>query len=159
MRPSLKCYDLIKSFEGCRLTAYKDPGSLDGTGLPITIGFGSTMKKDGTRFKLGDNITMEQAEDLLRWEINNKAAVVDGLTSKCVLNQNMFDALVSLVFNIGAGNFANSTLLKKLRISPTDPTIPDEFLRWNKANKKVMLGLTRRRAAEAKVYTEPIMQD
>lgn len=154
MNVTKDAFDLIKKFESLRLTAYPDPGSSNG--LPVTIGYGSTMKKDGTRFKLGEKITIEQAEELLEWEINHKAIVVDSLTAfKCKLNQNQFNALVSLCFNIGAGNFANSTLLKKLKLDPTDPTIPDEFLRWNKNDGKVMKGLTKRREAERKLFIHP----
>jgi lysozyme len=53
---------LIKEFEGCHLKAYPDP--LSGN-LPITIGWGTTRKKDGSPFKLGDKITQKAADDLL----------------------------------------------------------------------------------------------
>ena len=60
--------DLIKEFEGCNLNAYKDP--LSG-GLPITIGYGSTRRKDGTLFLLGQKITQQEADDLLIYQLQN----------------------------------------------------------------------------------------
>jgi lysozyme len=63
------------------------------------------------------------------------------------LDQSQFDALVSLVFNIGGTNFAHSTLLKKLNAHDYLGASA-EFVKWNKAAGKPMLGLTRRRAAE-----------
>lgn len=140
--------NLIKSFEGCILKAYKDPGTLDG--IPITIGFGSTMYEDGRKIKLGDVITLERAEQLLAWEISKKTNVLAAMNLG--LNNNQFDAVTSFIYNVGIGAFNSSTMLKKIRINPNDPTLKDEFMKWNKNNGKVMNGLVRRRAAEAALY-------
>jgi lysozyme len=148
MNATEDCFQLIKTFEGCRLKAYRDPGSSNG--LPITIGWGSTMRRDGTRFILGDTITQEQADELLYWEVISKARIVESLTYKCTVTQNQFNALVSFVYNVGVGNLANSTLLKKINLN--DPTAADEFLRWNKVGSKVLKGLTLRREAERNLY-------
>ncbi len=148
MQISPKGIALIKEFEGCILTAYKDPGAENG--LPITIGIGSTMYTDGSKIKLGDVITQEKAEQLLAWEVGNKASVLNGNGIK--VNQNQFDSLCSFIFNIGVGAFNKSTLLKKVKANPNDPTIANEFLKWNKNNGKVMKGLTRRRQAESDLY-------
>lgn len=148
MIASQKCVDLIKQFEG-----YKDKAYLCPAGVP-TIGYGSTMWNDGRRVKIGDKITKEGAELLLHWELNNKAAALTGLS----LNQNQADAILSFVFNLGIGAFQKSTLIKKIRLNPNDPTIRDEFMKWNKARvagKLIELkGLTRRRIAETNLYYE-----
>jgi lysozyme len=144
---------IIKDFEGLVLHAYKDPGSKDG--LPITIGYGSTMYKDGSKIKLGDTITEEQAEDLLRWEVGNKTSVLRGMNLK--LNQNQFDAVSSLVYNIGIGAFENSTLLKKIRYNPNDPDIRNQFGRWIYNDGKILDDLVRRRKEEADLYFKPLL--
>jgi hypothetical protein len=60
---------LIKEFEGCELKAYYDPHT---GGLPITIGWGSTRRKDGTRFMIGNRITQEEADDLLYFQLRRE---------------------------------------------------------------------------------------
>lgn len=148
MKASTQAFDLIKSFEGCRLKAYKDPGSKNG--LPITIGWGSTMYIDGRKIQLGDVITQEQADELLEWEIAKKTAVLGLMGLK--LNQNQFDSLTSFVFNIGFGNLNKSTLLKKVRQNPNDPAIGIEFMKWIYNDGKQLKGLIRRRTAEKNLY-------
>lgn len=64
--------NMIKQFEGCKLKAYKDPGTKDG--IPYTVGYGSTTRPDGSSFKLGEVITQAEADNLLAWEVNKKAA-------------------------------------------------------------------------------------
>ena len=152
MKASHNAIALIKEIEGCELEAYLCPA-----GVP-TVGIGSTMYPDGTKVKLGDTITEERAEELLMWELETKAASVRAFLNKVVYNQNKFDALLSLTFNIGVGNFQKSTLLKKVRQNPNDPTIHDEFMRWNKVRNpktkklEVSRGLTRRRKLESALY-------
>jgi len=146
MIPSKKCYEIIKSFEGLELTSY-----LDGGGV-ATVGFGSTMYKTGNRVKLGETVTLEQAQMLLEWEVNNKATVINSHILKVNLTQNQFDALVSFAYNVGVGAFASSTLLKKLIKNPNDPSIAFEFGRWNKDNGKIIPGLTKRRKKESDLY-------
>ena len=68
------------------------------------------------------------------------------------INQNQKDALTDFAYNCGVGNLKNSTLLKKVNANPIDASIRAEFLRWDKANGKVLAGLTRRREAEANLY-------
>lgn len=140
--------DLIHSFESCKLTAYKDPGSKDG--LPVTIGWGSTMYTDGTKIKLGDVITQQHADDLFICEISRKSNVLNAMNLK--LNQNQFDSLCSFIYNLGVGAFESSTLLKKIKINPNDPLITAEFMKWINNNGKVMKGLIRRRKAESSLY-------
>lgn len=142
--------NLIKKYEGFYADAYLCPA-----GVP-TIGYGSTMWADGRKIKLGEKISLENAEKLLMWEINNKALHIQSLN----LNQNQFDAIMSFVYNLGLGALLKSTLYKKARIDRNDPTIRDEFMKWNKARKNGVLvplrGLTARRKAEADLYFTPI---
>ena len=133
-------------FEGYKAKAYLCPAGV------VTIGFGSTMYQDGRKIKLGDTINEDQGNQLLMWELKNKSISLQGLN----LNQNQFDACLSFVFNLGIGAFAKSTLKKKILINPNDPSIKDEFMKWNKARVggqlMVLKGLTRRRIAEAELY-------
>jgi lysozyme len=135
----------MHDFEGCRLEAYLCPASVP------TIGYGSTYYEDGRPVKLGDAITQERADQLFEAIAEDFAKRVRSLL-KAGLNENQFSALVSFTYNVGVANLKKSTLLKKVNINPSDPTITDEFLKWNKAGGKVLAGLTRRREEEAKLY-------
>jgi len=146
MIASQNCINLIKMFEGYKPKAYLCPA-----GVP-TIGYGSTMYSTGIKVKLGDTINEHQANELLMWELKNKAIALHGLK----LNQNQFDSCLSFIFNLGIGAFAKSTLKKKILLNPNDATIKAEFMKWNKARVGGELielkGLTRRRIAEAELY-------
>ena len=146
MTASQNCINIIKMFEGYKAKSYLCPASV------VTIGFGSTMYTDGRKIKLGDTINEQQANELLMWELKNKSISLHGLN----LNQNQFDSCLSFVYNVGIGAFTKSTLRKKILLNPNDPTIKDEFLKWNKATVggklTVLKGLTRRRTAEADLY-------
>lgn len=141
MKTSSKGIELIKKHEGFRNKAYKCPADV------WTIGYGHTSGVNS-----GDVITAMEGERLLRHDLTYAEAVVND--QRVVLSQNQFDALVSLVFNIGSGNFAKSTLLRKLRQNPNDPSIADEFKRWKYAGGKVLPGLVKRRNDEAQLYFE-----
>ena len=144
-----EAYKLIKHFEGYSDIAYVDPGT---GGLPITIGYGSTFKMNGEPFKIGDVISFKDANTLLEWQIDKMANIVTGLVVPIVLNDNQLSALTSFAYNCGIGNLKASTLLKKVKANPFDESIRDEFKKWNKANKRIMTGLTRRRLSEADLY-------
>lgn len=148
MKPSINAINLIKKFEGCRLTAYPDPGT---GGDPWTIGWGNTFYKDGTKVKKGDKITQAQADELLQVTVDRFSEKVEGLL-RLAISQNQFDALVDFSYNVGVANLSISTLLKKVNKNPNDPTIEIEFLRWVKAGGKLLQGLVRRRKAEVKLY-------
>lgn len=139
-------YKLIMQFEGLVLNPY-----LDSIGVP-TIGYGSTYYENGNKVKMTDPpITKERAFQLFKHEADKFAVKVDALV-KPELKQNQFNAVVSLAYNIGLGNFGKSTLLKKVNATPNDATISTEFARWNKAGGKVIAGLTNRRKLESKTY-------
>lgn len=150
MSPSTNCYDFIKKEEGCVLRAYQDQAGI------WTIGIGSTMYRDGRKVKRGDAISMEVAMDLLRWEVNNKATAVNACIGPVKINQNQFDALVSFTYNCGVGALQQSTLLRRVKANPQDPSIREAFGMWNKitvGGKKVAnAGLTARRRREADLY-------
>ena len=152
MKASDNAKSIIKKSEGLRLKAYKDPGSVNG--LPITIGYGSTMYPDGKKIELSHIISMETADKLLQWEINKKSNVLAALNLP--LNQNQFDACLSFIYNLGFGAFQKSTLLNKIKLNPNDPTIKNEFMRWVNNDGKIMQGLVKRRAEEAALYFTPV---
>ena len=139
MNTSPKGISLIKEFEGLRLKAYKCPGGV------WTIGYGHTAG-----VKPGIVITKAQAEEYLKADLIAFERYLNGLG--LALNQNQFDALVSFIYNVGTGNFSNSTLLRKVRANPRDNSIMDEFLRWVYSKGRVLPGLQRRRLAEMKLY-------
>lgn len=139
-------YNLITEFEGFSAKPY-----LCSAKIP-TIGYGNTYYPDGKRVTMLDKeITRMQAFEMFKFIADKFASTVSKLV-KTPLNQNQFNALVSLAYNIGTGNFASSTLLKKVNINHNDRSIELEFKKWNKVNKKEVAGLTRRRNYEANIY-------
>ena len=116
MKTSEKGLALIKEFEGFQSKPYKCPA-----GVP-TIGYGSTFYLNGSKVKLTDRaISEKEATDLLVKSLVKYEHTVN-VTVKVPLEQNEFDALVSFVYNLGAGNFVSSTLLKLINseASPAD---------------------------------------
>jgi len=138
--------DLIKSFEGLRLEAYPDPGT---GGDPWTVGYGSTKG-----VKKGMKITVQEAEQRLIMDLQDACKAVERYVT-IPLNDNQFAALVSFTFNVGAGNLAVSTLLKRLNEGEYG-SVPMQLMRWNRANGRVLSGLTRRRAAEGDLFQKPV---
>ena len=134
---------LIKSFEGCVLTAY-----LDAVGI-WTVGYGHT----GPSVHRGLTITQKLAEDILAQDVRRfELGVLNNV--KVNLNQNEFDALVSFLFNVGVNALKNSTLLRLLNDGADRSIVAAEFLRWNKGGDKVLEGLTRRRQAEKALFLQ-----
>lgn len=143
---SPKGLELIKQFEGLKLKPYLCPASI------ATIGYGNTYYPNGQKVKLSDPaITQEKAEELLKFLLVSYEKAVDSFCRDDI-SQHQFDSLVALCYNIGVGALQKSTLIKKVNANPKDVTIADEFLKWNKANGRVLVGLTRRRQAEANLY-------
>lgn len=139
-------YLLITEFEGFSAKPY-----LCSAKIP-TIGYGNTYYSDNKRVTMLDKeITKVQAFEMFKTIADRFASAVSKLITS-PLNQNQFNALVSLAYNIGTGNFASSTILKKVNKNHNDPTIELEFKKWNKVNKKEVAGLTRRRIYEANIY-------
>ena len=139
MRISQEGVNLIKHFEGCRLEAYKCPAGV------WTVGYGHTKG-----VKEGDAIEQEAAEAFLIEDLEAFEQAVARLV-KVPITQQQFDALVSFTFNLGAGNLAASTLLRKLN-NYQYAEVPEQMMRWVKAGGQVLDGLVRRRAAEAALF-------
>ena len=137
---------LMHLYEGLRLEAYMCPAGV------WTIGYGNTFYENGTRVKKGDVITKERAEELFENIVKIKFELPMSRLIDVDLNDNQYSALVSFTYNIGIGNFSKSTLLKMVNKNPNNPFIREQFLRWNKAGGKPLLGLTRRRTSEANLY-------
>ncbi len=148
MKISQNCIDLIKKWEGCKLSAYRCPAGV------WTIGYGTTVYPDGRKVQIGDRITDQQAEGFLLYECQEKANAIAQLIS-VEINQNQFDALVSFAYNVGIGAFKNSTLRRKLNQKDYEGAA-SEFKRWNKATingvKQVLKGLTDRRKDEELLF-------
>jgi lysozyme len=144
-----KGYLFITKHEGLKLKPYLCPAKIP------TIGYGNTYYADGKRVTLLDKqITKQEALEMFKEIANKFAKRVDTLVTSNI-TQNQFNALVSFAYNVGTGNFASSTLLKKVNKNPNDLTIKAEFLKWNKAGGKVINGLTNRRIDEADLYFLP----
>ena len=129
---------LICKWEEFRGYAYVCPAGL------WTIGYGHT-----DRVKPTDKIDLAQGEAYLRQDLEIVERCLNAL--KLELNQNQYDALCSLIFNIGTGNFLRSTLLKDLQAKQYDKASA-EFLKWRKANGKVLKGLEARRKDEQELF-------
>lgn len=136
--------DLICNFEGLRLKAYDD-----GVGV-WTIGFGTTKYPNGIRVKKGDTCTLDQAKAYMQNDLKSFEQTVNN-TVKVPLNQNQFDALVSLAYNIGSTAFKNSTLVRQLN-EENYKAAANQFNVWVNAGGKRMQGLVNRRAAERTLF-------
>jgi lysozyme len=146
MKLNTQGYRLICMFEGFSAKPY-----LCSAKVP-TIGYGSTYYLNGRRVTLLDKpITELEAFEMFKAIADKFADKVSKLVTTPV-DQNQFNALVSLAYNIGPANFQKSTLLKKVNFNHNDPSIRTEFLKWNKAGGQVLKGLTIRRTAEADLY-------
>lgn len=145
MKISDKGIKFIAREEGLRLSAY-----LDASNPPVpTIGYGSTFYEDGSRVKMGDKISRERADQLFLNVVKQfENGVNKGL--KREVNQNQFDALVSLAFNIGVAGFLGSTVLRRVNANPCDPSIRQAFEMWRNAGGKPIL--LKRRQREADLY-------
>ena len=145
MKPSQNCINMIKMFEGFRAKPYKCPA-----GVP-TIGYGSTFYSNGKKVTLKDKpITEQDATNLLTTVVTNFSSGVSKLL-KIQVTQNQFDALVDFAYNVGIGNLKSSTLLKKVNAKNFSGAAL-EFIKWNKADGKVLPGLTKRRTAEKDLF-------
>ena len=152
MRTSQRGINLIKEFEGLKLTAYACPAGV------ATIGFGNTGSVTMADVRAQKRITLEEAERLLADDLQTfERGVLRGCTVQP--NQNQFDAFVSLAYNIGLGAFARSTALRRHNAGDFDAAA-NAIEMWNKATvngqRKVLRGLTRRRAAEKALYLLPV---
>lgn len=142
MKLGIRGETLIKGYETLRLTAYM-PTSDD---VP-TIGWGHTKG-----VKLGDTCTREQAQKWFEEDVSSAVDSVDALP--CNLTQSMFDALVSLVFNVGPSSIKQASTIGLALRSWDYYGAWVGFTLWRKQNKKDLLGLARRRAKEMVLFLE-----
>jgi lysozyme len=141
MKTSQKGLDLIKKFEG-----FSDKEYICPAGKP-TIGYGHVILPNE---HFSSSITKEEAEILLKKDLQPREKSLNILV-KVNINQNQFDALMSLIYNIGVANFKQSTLLKFINDRLFDK-VPDQFRRWKYINKVVSKGLLKRREEEIKLW-------
>ena len=146
---------LIKSFEGCArlrrdgmVEAYPDPGT---GGEPWTIGWGATGPglELGSRIEPGTVWTQKQCDQRLADDLKRYARDVAQAIGDAPTTQKQFDAMVSFHYNTGA--ISRATLTKKHKAGDFEGAA-EEFKRWNKAGGRVLKGLVRRRAEEARLY-------
>ena len=131
-------YELIKKYEGCRLTAYKCPAGI------WTIGYGTTVYPNGQPVKRGDKCTQVEADSLLEWYVKNKIQLPSGI------NKNQAAALQSLIYNIGQGAFDRSSLKKA--IVAKDWKAVWKNWDWITGGGKFLNGLAKRRAEELMLF-------
>ena len=141
MKMNAKGRELVKRFEGLRLEAYRCPAGV------LTIGYGST----GPHVRTGLVITPGEADRLLDKDLSRFETGVDAMLCGAPTTEDEFSAMVSLAFNIGLGNFATSTLLKRHKAG-NKIGAANSFLSWVYAAKKKLPGLMRRREAEKELY-------
>lgn len=142
--------DLIKEFEGCRLTAYQDSVGV------WTIGYGTTARaKLGIDPQAGMTITQDEAEGYLRKGVQKFASEIRPLITQPI-NENEFGAFVSLAYNIGSGAFSKSSALRNFNAG-NKAAAAESILLWNKAGGQVLRGLVRRREAEKALFLTPVV--
>jgi lysozyme len=141
--------NLIKHFEGClqpkgdKFHAYTCPAGV------LTIGYGHT-NHHGRKFDTTTRWSLDTCEEAFYEDMETFEKAVRRLV-KVELTPFQFDALTSFTYNVGEGNLAKSTLLRKVNAGDFKGAA-EEFKKWNKANGKVLAGLTRRRNAEALLF-------
>lgn len=134
----------IKEFEGFSAIAYRCAAGV------LTVGYGHTSAAGSPKVVEGMVVSKPEAERILRMDMQKFEIGVDHAVT-VPLKQNQFDALVSLAFNIGMPAFNKSTLLKKLNRGDYE-AVPAEIMKWNKVGGREIMGLTRRRRAETKMW-------
>jgi lysozyme len=156
MRTSQNGIAVLKHFESCSLTAYPDPGS---GGAPWTIGWGHT----GPEVVPGLSWTQDQAAEQLVTDLAVREKTISSSVT-AQITQGQFDALVSFLYNVGPGKAGakdgllmlkngNPSSLLRLTNAGDVAGADEQFQFWNKASGVPMRGLTRRRAAEAALFT------
>jgi GH24 family phage-related lysozyme (muramidase) len=150
-----KCgIELIKRFEGCHLKAYPDPKT---KGKPYTIGWGSTRKRDGSPFALGETITQKEADELFEYQL--REAFLPALTKiphYAEMSEEQVGALLSFAYNLGANFYGADgfqTITRRLRNKEWD-LVPEALLLYRNPGSSVEAGLKRRRVAEGALWSK-----
>ncbi|MDE3023013.1 MAG: lysozyme [Pseudomonadota bacterium] len=146
-----KAAALASEFEGFRNYPYQDPVGI------WTIGFGSTRDANGQPITSATPpITLQTA---LTWLQRDMAAAFATIAAevKVPLTDDEKAAIADLIYNIGAGNFASSTLLRMLNEKDYSGATA-QFDRWDMAGGRVLAGLLRRREAETVLFEQGIKE-
>lgn len=149
MKVSKKGIDLVKKWEGFYQNAYLCPANV------WTIGWGTTKWNGSKSVKKGDKISREQAEPLLAQQLDEHASQIFKYV-KVELNQNQYDALVSFHYNLGRHILSKDKTLVGYINSKQWDKVANQLLKYNRANGKVLKGLTNRRNDEVKLFLTPI---
>jgi lysozyme len=143
---------LIKEFEGCHLKAYPDPKT---GGAPITIGWGTTRRPEGSGFILGQSITQQQADEYLMYDVEYRfLPALQKIPYWSEMNDNQRGALLSFAYNLGAGFYNGSgfnTISRNLREKNWE-AIPKTLEMYRNPGSNVEKGLLRRRIAEGTLW-------
>lgn len=145
MKISSEGLALIKKHEGFREKMY-----FDQAGKP-TIGYGTLIDTTAEQVYMTEPITKAEAEDLLVRDVSVAENAVERFV-RGELEQHEYDALVSFVYNVGSGNFQNSTMLTHLNSGSNRETVANEFLKWKYAGGKISSGLLSRREKERSLF-------
>jgi lysozyme len=144
---------LIKEFEGCHLKAYPDPKT---GAAPITIGWGSTRRPDGTTFMLGQFITQKQADEYLMYDVEYRfLPALRKIPYWGDMDDNQRGALLSFGYNLGGGFYGSSDFSTITRILKDHKwnDVPKVLEMYRNPGSNVEAGLLRRRKAEGKLWS------
>jgi lysozyme len=141
MKTSINGINLVKKHEGLKLVSYKDQGGV------LTIGYGHTGP-DVHQYTVW---TQAQADEALAKDLEFAEHAIETLVTSSV-NQNQFDALVDFIYNLGAGNFQSSTLLKLINVHQYEAA-SQQFSHWDYCNHVENKGLLTRRIDEATLFS------
>lgn len=145
MRVSDQFVTLLEGFEGFKPCPYKDQG-----GVP-TIGIGTTSYPTGVKVRMVDIcVSHDTATTYLKSFVAGMETEIEDWLPR--LTQNQYDAIMSFTYNVGTGALKDSTLLRKMKVDPNDPSIREEFMKWINVNHKPDAGLKSRRTKEANLY-------
>lgn len=136
--------DIVKQYEGLRLTAYQDSVG------KWTIGYGTTVI-NGQPVTEGLVITKQDAELYLTEHVNEVVGPAIKRNVRSLVTQSMIDAIASFAYNVGIGNLAKSTLLKDLNSSKYLDAAAG-FMQWTKAGNVELAGLVKRRKSEKDLF-------
>ena len=143
---------MIKEFEGCHLKAYPDPKT---GGAPITIGWGTTRRPDGTMFMLGQFITQQQADEYLMYDVEYRfLPALEKIPHWREMNENQRGSLLCFAYNLGAGFYGSSdfnTITRVLKNKEWNK-VPKVLEMYRNPGTNVEAGLLRRRKAEGKLW-------
>ena len=153
-KPPICGIDLIKRFEGCHLTAYPDPKT---KGRPYTIGWGSTRKRDGRPFELGEKITQAEANSLFLYQLETEfLPQLQRIPYYSEMSEEQVGALLSFAYNLGArfyGSEGFATISRRLRNKEWN-LIPEALILYRNPGTSVEAGLKRRRIAEGALWSK-----